>query len=173
MWSTGSAVRPGSLLDEDLVLREVGEADLPIFVELESNPGARWMAAFGMEEPVDKEKNLEHWKHLLRDDSTLKRTVVVQGQVAGYVIRFELLGKSSVAYWLRNEFWGKGVATRALGEFLRQIELRPIYARVAKDNIASRRVLEKCGFTAYGEEHSYASARQTEIDELLFVLLGS
>ncbi len=128
------------------------------------------MAAFGMEEPVDRAKNLQHWRKILQDDSTVKRTIVWKGQVAGYVLQFELFGKPSVAYWIRNEFWGKGVATGALRAFVQQIELRPIFARVAKDNIASRRVLEKSGFTVYGEEHSYASARKVEIDELLCIL---
>jgi RimJ/RimL family protein N-acetyltransferase len=30
--------------------------------------------------------------------------------------------------------------------------VRPLYARVARHNLASRRVLEKCGFTISGEE---------------------
>ncbi|MFZ1023215.1 MAG: GNAT family N-acetyltransferase [Thermoplasmata archaeon] len=157
-------------MNDELVLREVSETDLPILVEFETNLEGRWMAAFGAKDPIDRETVLQHWRKLLRDDSAVVRTIVLEGKVAGYVLRAELLGKPCVAYWIGNEFWGKGVATRALREFLRQVELRPIYARVAKDNIASRRVLEKCGFTAYGEEHNYANARQMEIDELLFIL---
>ena len=157
-------------MSDELVLREIDESDLTMFVELESNPEARWMAAFGEKGPIDREKTLQHWRQLLQNHSAVKRTIVLNGRVVGYVLQFELLGNPSVAYWIANEFWGKGVATRALREFLIQVEMRPIYARVAKDNMASRRVLEKCGFTSYGEEHNYANARQTEIDELLFIL---
>ncbi|MFZ0892030.1 MAG: GNAT family N-acetyltransferase [Thermoplasmata archaeon] len=157
-------------MNEELVLRAPRETDLEALVEFEMNPEARWMAAFGAKDPVDRGTTLEHWRKILQDESSVVRTIVLDGRVAGYVLRAELLGKPCVAYWVGNEYWGKGVATRALREFLRHVDSRPIYARVAKDNIASRRVLEKCGFTVYGEEHSYANARKTEIDELLLIL---
>ena len=50
------------------------------------------------------------------------------------------------------EHWGKGVATKAVSAFLRQVETRPLYAHVAKHNVASLRVLEKCGFRIVEEE---------------------
>ena len=43
-------------------------------------------------------------------------------------------------------FWGRGVATEALSAFLCVEQTRPLYAGVAKHNVASIRVLEKCGF---------------------------
>jgi RimJ/RimL family protein N-acetyltransferase len=157
-------------MNDQLVLRAVSETDLQVLAEFEMNPAARWMAAFGAKDPIDRETVLQHWRKMLKDESAVVRTIVLDHRVAGYVLRAELLGKPCVAYWLGNEYWGKGVATRALREFLRQVESRPIYARVAKDNFASRRVLEKCGFTVYGEERNYANARKMEIDELLMVL---
>jgi RimJ/RimL family protein N-acetyltransferase len=48
--------------------------------------------------------------------------------------------------------WGKGIATRALTLFLQQGTVRPLYAHVARHNLASIRVLEKCGFTIANEE---------------------
>ena len=62
-----------------------------------------------------------------------------------------------MGYWIGREFWGRGVATRALWAFLHEVEERPIYAGVAETNIASIRVLEKCGFKALetgDEEHA-------------------
>jgi hypothetical protein len=40
---------------------------------------------------------------------------------------------------------------------------------VAADNLRSRRVLEKCGFTLIAVETGFATARQIEIAELLLV----
>jgi hypothetical protein len=51
-----------------------------------------------------------------------------------------------VGYWLGREFWGQGIATQALALFLEEEPTRPLVAHVAKHNIGSRRVLEKCGF---------------------------
>jgi RimJ/RimL family protein N-acetyltransferase len=42
---------------------------------------------------------------------------------------------------------------------------RPIYARVACDNVASLRVLQKCGFQIIDQDRGFAEARGCEIDE--------
>ncbi len=64
-----------------------------------------------------------------------------------------------------------GIATWALKEFLVQKnQIRPIYARVAKDNLGSRRVLEKCGFKIIGESKGFANARNEEIEELILMI---
>ena len=48
--------------------------------------------------------------------------------------------------------------------------MRPLYARAAKDNIGSRRVLEKCGFVVIGEDKGYAHARGMETEEVVLRL---
>jgi RimJ/RimL family protein N-acetyltransferase len=47
---------------------------------------------------------------------------------------------------------------------------RPLYARAAKDNIASIRVLEKCGFQVMGYDKGFAIARGKEIEEVIMQL---
>jgi len=47
---------------------------------------------------------------------------------------------------------------------------RPLDARVAFDNVASRRVLEKCGFRVIATERNIAEARSAEIEELVLRL---
>ena len=97
-------------------------------------------------------------------------TIVCDGVVAGYVVSFERDGQPEVSYWIGKEHWGKGIATRSLAIFLREQPLRPLQARVATDNAASIRVLEKCGFTVIGEDRYFANARGEEIDELILEL---
>ena len=72
--------------------------------------------------------------------------------MAGNVVSWQQSGEQEVGYWLGREYWGKGIATRALSAFLDHFKTRPLYAHVAKHNRASIRVLEKCGFTITGEE---------------------
>ena len=43
-------------------------------------------------------------------------------------------------------------------------------ARVASDNVASRRVLEKCGFRVIATDRGFAEARSAEIEELVLRL---
>jgi RimJ/RimL family protein N-acetyltransferase len=47
---------------------------------------------------------------------------------------------------------------------------RPLHARVVSDNVASRRVLEKCGFRVIATERNVAEARSAEIEELVLRL---
>ena len=51
---------------------------------------------------------------------------------------------------IRDSFWGRGLATAALGEFLVELPDRPLHALVSTDNVGSIRVLEKCGFVEIG-----------------------
>ena len=89
----------------------------------------------------------QHWAKVLADDTALKKTVVVDGQVAGNIGSFMREGKREVGYWFDRAFWGRGVATKALSAFLCLEQTRPLHAGVAKHNLASLRVLQKCGFT--------------------------
>ena len=69
-----------------------------------------------------------------------------------------------------RQYWGKGVATTALAAFLHHVQARPLYAHVAKHNRASLRVLEKCGFTIFGEDRVDLDAGGEQIEEYLLKL---
>jgi len=131
------------------VLREVRESDLPILFEQQLDPEATQMAAFPAR---DRQAFMEHWARILIDESLITRAIVFDGQVAGNIGSFESAGHWQVAYWIGKQYWGRGIATRALSEFMRDVTERPLYAHVAKHNTASIRVLQKCGFTICGEE---------------------
>ncbi len=132
-----------------LRLRDVIEADLPSFYEQQLDPEATAMAAFPSRQ---REPFMAHWAKILRDDRVIAQTIVVNGEVAGNIVSFEVEGETEVGYWIGKSYWGKGIATRALAMFLKQVETRPLYAHVAKHNLASARVLQKCGFVIIGED---------------------
>ena len=155
-----------------IMLRNVLASDLPIFFEHQQDPIAVEMAAFTAEDPGDREAFDAHWTRILADETVVAQTIVYGGQVAGHVVRFERFGEPEVTYWLGREYWGQGLATRALAAFLANHPERPIYARAARDNGASIRVLEKCGFTITGYEVAYANARGQEIEEAVLELRG-
>lgn len=62
-----------------------------------------------------------------------------------------------------------GFATSALHQFLGEIAVRPLYARAAKDNTASIRVLQKCGFSVVGEDR-FIAAPGHQVEEFIFGL---
>ena len=159
-------------MTSDLFLRDVREDDLPIFFEQQLDSEANYMAAFTAENPADRDAFTSHWNKILGDATTTNKTILFAGQVVGHVSRFERSGTPEVSYWIGKEYWGKGLATRALSEFLSQMKERPVYARAAKDNTASIRVLEKCGFKILGEDKGFSHARGKEVEEFILELRG-
>lgn len=155
---------------EIVILRDVIEDDLSIFFEQQMDRTANFMAAFAAKDPSDKAAFQTHWEKILHNETIIKKTVIYSGNVAGHVLSFEQFGEREVSYWIGREFWGKGIATEALSLFLDGIAIRPLYARAAKDNIASIRVLEKCGFKVQGEDKGFSNARVMEVEEYILKL---
>jgi RimJ/RimL family protein N-acetyltransferase len=151
-------------------LRDVCESDLPILFEHQKDPDANWMAAFVPRDPSNRDAFLAHWRRILSDPALITKTILWNGQVAGTVGSFLWDGKPQVTYWIGKEFWGNGIATQALKNLLRIVTNRPLYASAASDNVASMRVLEKCGFTMRGSARAFAGIRGAEIDEVFFEL---
>lgn len=101
----------------------------------------------------DEVEFFKHWREtILPDPETVIKTIEFEGAVVGDVTSFILEGRRVVGYWIAQKYWGRGIATAALKEFLRTCEKRrPLSAYVAVKNAASFRVLEKCGFRRVGE----------------------
>lgn len=147
-------------------LRAVELSDVEVFYEHQTDPIATEMAAFPAR---DRATHDEHWtKRILVNPSGIARTVLVDGAVAGNILSWaDEDGRRLVGYWIGREYWGRGVASAALAEYLRDVEERPIHAFVAAHNIGSRRVLEKNGFVL--AEHQ-PEPHEGDIEELLLVL---
>ena|SRR5688572_15413453 len=151
----------------DIQLRNVTEADLQSFFEHQLDLDAIEMAAFPAR---DRDAFKAHWAKIMADDSVILKTVLFNEHVAGNMVSFEMSGKREVGYWIGKEYWGKGIATKALAAFLDYVKTRPLYAHVAKHNVGSRRVLEKCGFTIVGEDKGPLDAHGKKFEEFIFEL---
>ncbi len=157
-------------MTDGVVLRDVTDADLATFFEHQSDSVASHMAAFMGRDPTDREAFTEHWARIRSDDTVIIKTIVFHEAVAGHVAKFVMDDCPEVTYWIAREYWGKGLATVALAAFLRELEVRPLHARAARDNAASLRVLEKCGFTVTGYDRAFAKARGHEIEQAILIL---
>jgi RimJ/RimL family protein N-acetyltransferase len=149
------------------VLREVAEADLDVFYEHQLDPEATAMALFPSR---DRESFDAHWRRLLADDSLVTRTIIDEGAVAGNVGCWEQDGRRLVGYWLGREFWGRGLATAALSELVVELDERPLHAWVATSNVASIRVLEKCGFVEVERRAEHGEHAGEAVEEILYRL---
>ncbi|MBX3402333.1 MAG: GNAT family N-acetyltransferase [Phycisphaeraceae bacterium] len=156
-------------------LRSVIHSDLPNFFAHQLDTEACRMAAFTSDDPTDRAAFDAHWAKILAKDTVIVRTVIVRDSaraehVAGHIASFIRGEEREVTYWIGREFWGKGVATRALQGLLDEVKGRPVFGRAAADNAPSIRVLLKCGFVEARRERGFANARGEEIEEVVMVL---
>ena len=148
-------------------LRELRDDDVAVLFEQWADPVAAHMAAFTGPDHMDRGAFERRLSRLRSDETVVVNVIVVDGEVAGTIGSWGDPGEREVTYWIGRSFWGKGIATAALRALLAVEPTRPLRARVASDNVASRRVLEKCGFRVVGRERGFAEARSREIEELV------
>ncbi|MEB2301509.1 GNAT family N-acetyltransferase [Lysinibacillus xylanilyticus] len=156
--------------NRNIILRNVVKDDLPIFFEHQQNVEANYLAAFTSKDPSNWDSFIIHWNKILTNQDIIKRTIIVENEVVGHVLCFEQFGETEVSYWIGNEYWGKGIATKALQEFLKHVTIRPLYARAAKDNVGSLKVLKRCGFGITGEDIGFSNARNKDVQEFILTL---
>ena len=79
----------------DVQLRDATEADVPIFFLHRLDPASQHMAAFVTKDRTDREAFTAHWTRILANDAIVKKTILVDGEVVGNIMSFEMMGKPS------------------------------------------------------------------------------
>jgi RimJ/RimL family protein N-acetyltransferase len=136
--------RPWFGLDDPVTLRPTTPADIEVFYHQAADPEAIRRANV----PARARDEFEtHWRdRVLGDPSVLVRTILSGNETAGNVVSWWRDDRRTVGYWLGRAFWGRGIGTAALRQFLSLEQTRPLYADTDVNNLASRRLLERCGF---------------------------
>jgi ribosomal-protein-alanine N-acetyltransferase len=152
-----------------IILTKTELEDLDFFFNFQLDKEANHLAAFTAKNPEDKLAYLEKYTKHMMDPSINMKTIKVNGVIAGSIARFIMHDQAGITYWIDKKFWGMGIATTALTDFLTTEVTRPIYGHVAFDNYGSQKVLEKCGFEKIGSDFGFANARQTSIEEYIYL----
>ena len=124
------------------------------------------VAEFLMWKPVsnlkEARKCVNRWIRNNKKKDVFNRWVIVEKEstkVIGYIGAFSYNKNSkiiSVGYTIGYNYWGKGYATEVLNELITYlfnkapISINKIEGRCAVDNIASAKVMEKCGMRKEG-----------------------
>lgn len=177
--TTPTAPGPGDS-PREVTLRPPRPEDVPLLFAFESDPA--W-GAMAMVKARSQETFEAVWAGLFAgwaagDTGVLQRTILEGGVVCGTIgcRRSGSAGgggeRDDVGYGLGRAFWGRGIASRALGFLLAQVPRRPLWATAAASNAASIRVLEKHGFVVAERRHAPESDRAPARDEVRLVLRG-
>ena len=153
-----------------LKLKKTEQADLEILFQFQLDEEANYLAAFTPTDQTDKAAYIKKFTRFLQDPTINMRTILVDEIIVGSVAKFELEGRAEITYWIDRRFWGQGIATTALKDLLLLEKIRPVFGRVAFDNLGSQKVLEKCGFVKIGTDQGFANARQAETTEFIYRL---
>jgi RimJ/RimL family protein N-acetyltransferase len=168
------------LRDGSTVVREWQEADAEPLA-LQANDRRVWL---GLRDAFPHPYGVEDARRFisaarLRSPQTCF-AIEVAGKVAGGIgytghRDVERVG-AEVGYWLGHDFWGRGIATRALRLLTAQAfrangELRRLYAVPYSSNAASARVLEKVGYRLEGTLRQSAIKDGRVLDQRMYAIL--
>ncbi|MGN6341323.1 MAG: GNAT family N-acetyltransferase [Ginsengibacter sp.] len=154
----------------EIKLRPTELSDLDYLFEFQLDKEGGYLAAFMPKNHDDKSAYLAKYTKLLNDPTVNNQTIMVDNTIAGSIAKFVIEGDAEITYWIDRKFWNRGIATKALNDFLAIETTRPLFGRVAFDNFGSQKVLEKSGFVKIGADKGFASARQAEIEEFIYRL---
>lgn len=154
----------------DIKLRPTEISDLDTLFQFQLDKKGGYLAAFMPKDHTDKSAYIDKYLKLLNDPTVNNQTIIIDDTIVGSIAKFLMKGDTEITYWIDRKFWGQGIATNSLTEFLKIEQTRPIYGRVAFDNVGSQKVLEKCGFVKIGTDKGFANARQKEIEEYIYKL---
>lgn len=150
-----------------ITLRDIDPADLPALFEQQLDPDSNRMAVVN---PRDSASFYAHWAAIFAQPSIIAKAILADTHLVGSISCFKVHGQDTIGYWIAKEHWGKGFATRALSLLLNQVTTRPLHAHAARSNIASLRVLERCGFKITGYHHAPATDRFPACEEAVLIL---
>lgn len=178
-----------------VVLRPVRPEDLPALFEFQCDPEASAMAGT---KPRTREAFFANWERSFADPWINSRVIEIcpaaNGETLAQGAHAALTGalpvivgsigcfrtdaaapewaRDNVGYAVARPFWGQGIASRALAMFLTQEQRRPLHATTVVTNLASQRILRKCGFRFLGTHMGEETERYLAAEVAEFVLDG-
>lgn len=124
-------------------LREVREEDFEALYAFQAD---QQIVESGFVPHREHDAFFEHLRRIGETPGAVQRAIVADGALVGSIGVFERAGVTEVGYLIGRAFWGRGIASRALELMMRNEPRRPIYGVCVAENVASQRVLLKCGF---------------------------
>lgn len=112
-------------------------------------------------------------------ETSMCRAIEADGHVIGSIALFrgsDVYQKTAeLGYWLAEDYWGKGIMTRAVKQICEEgfsrWDIVRVYAEPFAHNAPSRRVLEKAGFSLEGVMRRGVYKRGQVCDFCMYALL--
>jgi [ribosomal protein S5]-alanine N-acetyltransferase len=139
-----------------MTLREFKAEDVHFLLEYLNNPLVYHYLSTRIPQPYTEQDALWWINQGSRDGivCAIEWDGLMVGSIGVHPNQFEFSKSAAVGYWLAQSHWGKGIATSALEQLTERVfnttDIVRLYAHVFDGNIASIKVLQKCGYILEG-----------------------
>lgn len=167
----------------DVVLREKQESDIADFFCYYSDPEVSKFILCDIPQAIeDAARELRYWRGVFYQNDGIyfaiadKKTNKMIGSI-GLTSHNTYQSRIEISYDLAKEYWRRGITTRAMKVVIDYafdvLKVNRIEASVSCDNIASKELLLKCGFTLEGVLRQHRYHRGSFVDVYFFSMLKS
>lgn len=158
-------------------LREWQQSDLVSLVKYANNANIAKNMTNGFPHPYTLENGQNFLNMAIANHKSIK-CIDINGEACGGIglhLQNDIQCKNAeLGYWLAEPFWGKGIVTDAIKQMVNygfeNFDINRIYARPFGTNLASQKVLEKCGFTLEATLQQTLYKNGEYIDELIYAI---
>lgn len=162
----------------EFILRPWHISDLDSLVENANNPNIAKFMTNGFPHPYTPENGKAFIAMATKDEPIHIFAIDVNGKAVGGVgihPQSDILCKNAeLGYWLGENYWGKGIVTKAIKQItdfaFKTYDINRIYARPFGNNLASQHVLEKCGFKLEAKIEKNIFKNGEYLDELIYAI---
>jgi ribosomal-protein-serine acetyltransferase len=169
-------------VDDEIELRVMEDIDAEAFHRLNSTDSVNmrlWLPARDTERTLEETREFiqELWDGFT-DNKGLAAGIWYMGKLAGFVDAQRIKWthkKTEIGYWLGTSFEGRGIMTRACRAIIDynfdELGLNRIEVECAADNLPSRRIPARLGFTQEGVSRQAAWLNGRFVDYVMYGLL--
>ena len=160
----------------DLQIRSWRKADLDALIRHANNPKIAANLRDQFPYPYTRRDALDYLQFVREQKPERSFALQYLGEPVGglgFQLGLDIARVSAeMGYWLGEDFWGRGLATRAAAAAsewaFTEYKLTRVFALVFAHNLASIRVLEKAGFEREGLLRRSAIKNGAVLDQLIF-----
>lgn len=162
----------------EFILRPWTMADLDSLVKYGNNKNIAKNMTDKFPHPYTAEKGKLFIEYTQQSSPANIMAIVVNGEPVGSIgihPQSDIHCKNAeLGYWLGEPFWGKGIITKAIPQMVtygfKHWDINRIFARPFGTNLASQKVLEKCGFKLEARFEKTYFKYGEYVDELVYAV---
>lgn len=152
--------------------------DLDSLVKNANNPNIAKFMTDGFPHPYTKEKGISFIKMATKNNPIHIFAIETDGKAVGGIgihPQQDIMKKNAeLGYWLGEAYWGKGIIRGAIKQMIdfafTTYDINRLFARPFGSNIASQKVLEKCGFKLEARFEKVIFKNGEYLDELVYAV---